>query len=154
VFTARELSDALIRTITGPMWHGPALAEVLKGVSREQASERPISSAHTIAELVAHITTWADVPRQRLAGQARLDVGTAEDWPTVPATSDAAWRDAVARMESSYRALARDVAALDEKALDAKVPGHDYTVRVMLHGVIEHGTYHGGQIALLRKALG
>ena len=72
----------------------------------------------------------------------------------MPTTSDGAWRDAVERMESSYRTLARDVAALDEKALDAKVPGHDYTVRVMLHGVIEHGTYHGGQIALLKKALG
>jgi hypothetical protein len=23
----------------------------------------------------------------------------------------------------------------------------------MLHGVIEHGTYHGGQIAILKRAL-
>ncbi len=29
-----------------------------------------------------------------------------------------------------------------------------YSVDVLLHGVIEHGTYHGGQIMMLRKALG
>jgi hypothetical protein len=27
----------------------------------------------------------------------------------------------------------------------------DYSVDVLLHGIIEHGTYHGGQIALLKK---
>ena len=119
------------------MWHGPALAEVLNGVTATEASARPIASAHSIWELVAHITTWADVPRARLAGQPRLDVRPDEDWPPVPSSNDGAWR-----------------AALDDVALDSKVPGHDYTVRAMLHGVIEHGTYHGGQIALLRKALG
>jgi uncharacterized damage-inducible protein DinB len=136
------------------MWHGPALAEVLNGVTATEASARPIASAHSIWELVAHITTWADVPRARLAGQPRLDVRPDEDWPPVPSSNDGAWRAALERMEASYRTLARDVAALDDVALDSKVPGHDYTVRAMLHGVIEHGTYHGGQIALLRKALG
>ena len=31
------------------------------------------------------------------------------------------------------------------------VTGLDYTVETLLHGVVEHGTYHGGQIALLKK---
>jgi len=33
------------------------------------------------------------------------------------------------------------------------VSGADYSVSNLLHGVIEHGTYHGGQIALLKRAL-
>jgi len=33
------------------------------------------------------------------------------------------------------------------------VPGLDYSVSNLLHGVIEHATYHGGQIALLKRAL-
>lgn len=33
------------------------------------------------------------------------------------------------------------------------MPGLDYTVSNLLHGVIKHGTYHGGQIALLKRAI-
>jgi uncharacterized damage-inducible protein DinB len=41
---------------------------------------------------------------------------------------------------------------LDEARLSEKIPGLEYSVDVLLHGVVEHGTYHGGQIALLKKA--
>ncbi len=34
----------------------------------------------------------------------------------------------------------------------AMVTGQDYIVFDLLHGVVEHGTYHGGQSALLEKA--
>jgi uncharacterized damage-inducible protein DinB len=56
-------------------------------------------------------------------------------------------------MSESYRGLAQDVRKLDDAAIDAMVPGLEYTMSNLLHGVIEHGTYHGGQIALLKKAL-
>jgi hypothetical protein len=32
------------------------------------------------------------------------------------------------------------------------VPGTEYSVYFMLHGVIQHDLYHAGQIALLKKA--
>jgi uncharacterized damage-inducible protein DinB len=152
--SARDLGDAIVRTVTGPMWHGPALDEVLRGVTHQQAAARPIPAGHTIWELVAHLTTWAEVPRARLAGQPRTDVGADEDWPRPPTPSAAAWTDALERLREAHRALAQAVRVLDDAALEQTVPGHDYTVRTMLHGVIEHGTYHGGQIALLRKAIG
>ena len=40
---------------------------------------------------------------------------------------------------------------MSDDQLEAKVAGHDYTIRDMLDGVVEHGTYHGGQIAVLKK---
>ena len=148
------LADRIVRTITGPMWHGPALAEVLHGVDHEQAARRPIASAHTIWELVLHVITWVDVPRVRLGGVPRKDIATNEDWPAMPAPSASAWRAVLARLEERHRVLAAEVAALTDAQLDEKVAGHDYAIRDMLHGVIEHGSYHGGQIALLRKQLG
>jgi hypothetical protein len=33
------------------------------------------------------------------------------------------------------------------------VVGQEYTVQVMLDGVVDHATYHGGQLALFQKAL-
>ena len=149
---ATRLAEALVRTVHGPMWHGPSLGDLLKDVDPEQASTRAVPAGHSIWELVLHIITWAEVPRARLAGDPRKNVRPEEDWPRPPHPSSTAWKEAVARLDAAHRALASDVAALDSAALDRAVPGHDYSVREMLHGVIEHGTYHGGQIALLKKA--
>jgi uncharacterized damage-inducible protein DinB len=148
---ARLLADRIVRTFTGPMWHGPALSEVLRGVTYEQAARRPEPSAHTIWELVLHVITWVDVPHQRLGGTPRTSVGDDEDWPRPPAASEAAWHASVAQLEERHRALAGAVKPMSDEHLDEKVVGEEYTIGEMLHGVVEHGVYHGGQIALLKK---
>lgn len=151
--TARLLANHIKRTVRGPMWHGPALAEVLAGVSHDQAAARPIAGAHSIWELVHHVTAWAEIARARLHGERIGDPAADEDWPPVTARGASDWASATERLLESHRELARDVRELDAAALQTKVAGLDYTVSNLLHGVIEHGTYHGGQIALLKKAL-
>jgi uncharacterized damage-inducible protein DinB len=145
------LADRIVRAFTGPMWHGPAVAEILAGVSHEQAIRRPIPNAHSIWELTLHIGTWVDIPKQRLGGMARKNVPTDEDWPAPPALSADAWRAAVAKLEEQHRGLATKVRTLTDEQLAAKAVGEEYTVLEMLNGVVEHSTYHGGQIALLKK---
>lgn len=68
-------------------------------------------------------------------------------------TSIEAWSDAQMRLTEAYERLAQKAEGLDDATLDANVPGHDYDVREMLVGVVEHGVYHGGQIGLLKRAL-
>jgi uncharacterized damage-inducible protein DinB len=145
---ASRLANHLERTVIGPMWHGPALLHVLDGVDETRARARPIPSAHSIWEIVLHVTAWADIARQRLKGEATADPPTEKDWPPVAGE----WPAAVKRLEESHRALAADVRLLDDAALEAKVTGLDYPIGILLDGVVEHGTYHGGQIVLLRKA--
>jgi uncharacterized damage-inducible protein DinB len=148
-----ELSDHLLRTVAGPMWHGPSLAELLAGVSHEQAARRPIPGAHTIWELVLHISVWAEIARARLRGERIGDPPPEQDWPPMGAPTADRWAAATGRLQESHRALATDVRAFeDETLLRRQVQGLDYTVSTLLHGVIEHGTYHGGQIAVLKRA--
>ena len=134
------------------MWHGPALRQVLDGVTQDQAAARPLPAMHTIWELVLHVTAWADIGRARLAGERLGDPPVDVDWPPVESTSAEAWQAAVQRLAESHRQLADAVRELSDDALDAKVATLEYTVGAMLHGIIEHGTYHGGQIMLLRRA--
>ena len=150
----RQLANHIKRTVTGPMWHGPALDAVLDGVTHELAVRHPFAGAHSIWELVLHVTVWADVARARLGGGPVDDPTPAEDWPAVADTTASAWTAAIERMRDSYRALAADVKQLDDARLADTITGLDYTVSNLLHGVIEHGTYHGGQIAMLKKRLG
>ncbi|MES3034732.1 MAG: DinB family protein [Gemmatimonadota bacterium] len=148
-----RIAIAIQRTVTGPVWHGTPLAELLHGVSAVDASARPIAGAHTIWELVLHLTAWARIVEQRVPLLPVPEATDAEDWPAMPASpTPRAWNATLARLGEAHESLARRTAALDPSALDRRVPSRDYTLRDMLHGVPEHGAYHGGQIALLRRA--
>jgi len=160
---ATRLANHIERTVTGPMWHGPALAEVLDGVDATRAQARPIAGAHSIWEIVRHVTAWAEIARQRIHGEALGDPAPEQDWPPAPSSgsdlqfrsdpaSDPAWAQDLERLKESHRRLAADVRLLDDAALDARVKNLEYPVGILLDGVVEHGTYHGGQIALLKKA--
>jgi uncharacterized damage-inducible protein DinB len=149
---ARHLGSSLERVVTGPMWHGPALANVLDGVTADRAAARPIAGAHTIWEIVLHIIAWAEIARARVKGESTGDPTPEQDWPPVTATDAAAWARALDRLGACHRELAADVRALDDGRLDQKVANLDYSIDLLLHGIVEHGTYHGGQIALLKKS--
>lgn len=153
----RALAEAVGATVTGPMWHGPALREAVEGLTAEQAAEHPIEGAHSIWELVLHVGAWADIARERIvagSAEANAEVRPERNFPPVPEVSDRAWSAAVRGMEERYEALAATVAVLDRTGLARGVGGGTTTVEVMVRGVVEHGVYHGGQIALLRRALG
>jgi uncharacterized damage-inducible protein DinB len=156
---AAQLSNHIKRAVAGPMWHGPSLDELLANVSSDQAAARPIPGAHSIWEIVLHVTAWAEIALARLHGQRNGDPAPDEDWPPVSGSdsksgSDAAadWHAALDRLRENI-ALATDTRRLEPSAFEDKVAGADYLVSNLLHGVIEHATYHGGQIALLKRAL-
>lgn len=135
------------------MWHGPSLMDLVGDVSAAQAAERPIAGAHSIWELVLHMTAWTEITRERLVGSAKADPTPEEDWPPLNDRSPEAWRATVERMKDAHRELAADVAKLGDSDLIGRVPGKDHAVLTMVHGVVEHDAYHGGQIAILKKAL-
>ncbi len=146
-----RLAKQIERTVTGPMWHGPALAQALESVTHEAAAARPIAAAHTIWEIVRHVTTWAEIARERLRGESLGDPSTERDWPPVDATGLDDWRVAVEQMAFAHRMLAADVRDMTDEAFDAKVKDLDYPVGILLDGVVAHGVYHAGQIVLLKK---
>ena len=135
------------------MWHGPALADLVGDVSADDAAAHPVPSAHSIWELVLHITAWTEIVRERLVSTSAVEATAEQDWPPVNDQSAEAWREAVERMKAAHRELAADVAALDDSRLIGRVPGREHNMLAMVHGVIEHDAYHGGQIAVLKRAV-
>src|SRR5437899_2875155 len=95
--TAALVANHIKRTVTGPVWHGSALDELLKDVTQDQAAARPIAGAHTIWEIVLHVTAWAEISRARIHGERSADPSPAEDWPPVGATDADEWRTALER---------------------------------------------------------
>jgi uncharacterized damage-inducible protein DinB len=154
---ATRLANHIERTVIGPMWHGPALIDVLDGIDAARARARPIAGAHSIWEIVLHVTAWAGIARQRIHGESLGDPTPEQDWPPMPGSdlqsrSHPDWAQALERLKESHRLLAADVRPMDDAAREAKVKTLAYPVGILLDGVVEHGTYHGGQIALLKRA--
>ena len=146
------ITAQLQQVYDGDAWHGPSLRAILIGVTAEQASQRPVPRAHSLCELVLHITTWEDVVRRRIAGET-VSLSPEEDFPSVSDTSKAAWRRVLERLEDVNGQLRAAMQSFSEKRLDDKVPGKPYDFRTMLYGVAQHQTYHAGQIALLKRAV-
>ena len=46
---SKRIADQLHRAYAGAAWHGPALRQVLRGVSAKQASARPIADRPWLA---------------------------------------------------------------------------------------------------------
>lgn len=149
--TAR-ISDQLKRAFEGGAWHGPAVREVLKGVTAAQAAQKPILRAHSIWELVLHIAVWENAVKKWLSGGLSFKVSDEEDWQTVKDTGDAAWKKALENLEKGHMELRETISRLSDADLDRVLKEPKPTVYDLLHGVIQHDLYHAGQIAVLKKA--
>src|SRR2546422_9999130 len=103
---ATRLARHIERTVTGPMWHGPSLAQALESVTHDGAAARPIAGAHSIWEIVRHVTTWAEIARERLHGESLGDPTSERDWPPVTATALDDWRMAIEQLGFTHRMLA------------------------------------------------
>ena len=145
------IADQLKVAFDGEAWHGPALMEILDGVDAAAAATHPIPAAHSIWELVLHLATWERVIAQRIQGE-ELMPSNDENFPQVRQATDSAWREAVQTLRKTHAELIQLASAMKKVQLNDRVPGKDYDLRFMLTGAVQHAAYHGGQIALLKKA--
>jgi len=148
-----RIADQLRRAFYGEAWHGDSLFEILRGVTAAQASARPVKNAHSIWELVLHITAWDGAVRRRMTGVA-VALSDQENFPPVIDTSDAAWSRTLEHARRVHDDLIDAVSKFPDARLADQVPGKQgahYNFYYMLHGVAQHELYHAGQIALLKK---
>jgi hypothetical protein len=147
-----RIAKQLEKTFTGRAWHGPAVEEVLQGVTAEVAAA-PSPGDHTIWQIVEHMTFWEDTARRWLAGD-RTRPEDEDSWKPVTDTSEPAWQATLERQRKAHAAMLAQVAKLDDGRLSEKLFDDMPSVYAILHGVVQHNVYHAGQIAVLRKAVG
>jgi len=131
-------------------WHGPGLTKILTGVDSSTAARQPYPDYRSIWELVLHISKWEEVFCLRLEGH-EIHEPAEGDWPQVSDKSEPAWQEALRFLDRMHNRLIATVSELNEEHLAGIVPGKDYTIRFMLHGIVRHHVYHSGQIALLKR---
>jgi uncharacterized damage-inducible protein DinB len=154
------LSEQVRLAHTGPAWHGTALAENLEGINAEQAASRALPGAHSIWEIVLHLTGWTGEVTRRLQGGQPAEPAEG-DWPEVGRVSEEAWSRARAALGEAHARLAAAVERFPAARWSERVGGErdaplgtGVSYAAMVAGLLQHDGYHGGQVGLLRKALG
>jgi uncharacterized damage-inducible protein DinB len=148
---AARIAEQLRCAFEGSAWHGPAVLELLSDVDASTAVAHSLPDVHSIWELVLHIAAWDDAVNRRIVSGQAVTLNDAEDFPPVRDKSAAAWKQAIALLKKTHKKLLKTVEALPDARLNHRVPGKNYNVYFMLHGVTQHELYHAGQIAILKK---
>ena len=147
-----RLEEQLRLSFEGGAWHGPSVLEALDGVSADLASAHPIAGAHSIWELVLHLTGTYRLVLRRLEGDAR-PLRADEDWPGLPSPTETNWRAAVEELGRVNAQLRRVVSSFRDDRLDEPIVEQPpYSAYVQFIGTTQHDLYHAGQIVLLKRA--
>jgi uncharacterized damage-inducible protein DinB len=152
-----RIIDELQREHEGDPWHGSPLNAILEGIDAAHAAARPIPAAHSIWELVLHMTSWKNETARRIRGAVAC-MPIEGDWPEVGDSTEERWQAALERLEVAHEDLVAAVKELPEAKLyeptndTRSAPlGTGVSHYVLLHGIVQHDVYHAGQIALLKK---
>lgn len=149
--TAR-IADMFKETFEGKPYYGPSVLASLEHVRAETAA-RKTARAHSIWELVRHLTAELDYARALLQGTAEPWIEGETTWRTVGNTSAAAWRESIEDLKQANRTLVDAIKHLDDSILSQKAAAVDRPYYLILHGTMQHNIYHSAQISLLSRQI-
>lgn len=146
-----RIKDLLNASFHGGAWHGPSVLELTKGISAKEAAFK-IADAHTIAELIYHITSWRIFVLKRLQGDSTYNIeDDKKNWGNFDKIDQFELETLMMEMTLSQDELIRELELITDAFLEEIVPGSEYTYYTLIHGIIHHDVYHSGQIAILKK---
>ena len=148
-----HIAEGIKSTFEGTGWYGDSLEVILQGVTAEQAHAHPVANAHSIWELVLHVSVWAQAAIDALSGVpiGKYPWPPERDFPPVADFSEAAWQQAVSGLFTVHQKLWQAIEKFEDHRLEEKVPGRSYSFYQLFLGWSQHAVYHAGQIALLKK---
>jgi uncharacterized damage-inducible protein DinB len=151
----------LVELLYGKYAHANPVA-CIEDVSFDLAGRRAENLPHSIWQLVSHVNYWMDYELRRIrAENPPYPAHAAESWPATAApANESEWKKSIAQ----FKELLEKLAALAQSApevLAREVPAthldhtkHSSSLHAVLWQTLVHNSYHVGQIAQLRRALG
>ncbi len=152
-----NLVDELQKAYNGDTWHGQNILSLLLQANPEKVFTHPIPNAHSIAELVLHLTAWTEEVLDRINGKLAKEPSRG-DWPVPVEMSTTEWTEILNHFKLVNQKLievandfmpdnwSNEVRDNRNHALGTGVNNAQ-----LINGLIQHHAYHAGQIALLLK---
>ena len=154
----RKETDYFITSIhsilDGQPWYGEPAMKILQGVGSSKVYKKPNDNSHSLIELLYHMVTWTEFTLKRLEQKEEKDMAAFEklDWREIN-PEEHTWEKGMAQFKVTHDLIIDLLGTKDDEFLAEKVEYRDYNFRFLLHGIIQHDTYHLGQIVYLNKLL-
>jgi uncharacterized damage-inducible protein DinB len=151
----------LIELLYGQGAHANTLG-CIEDVSFELAGHRAPGFSHSIWQQVCHMNFWMAYELKRIRGEAPVyPAHASESWPADPAPlTPTDWNETVARFRNNLAKLAMladsppDVLAREVSAMHPAHTKLSSSLLAVLWQTVVHNSYHIGQVAALRRAVG
>lgn len=137
----------------GNCWLDYNAENVINRISAQQALAKAYEGGNTIWQLVNHVAYWRTRVGNRLVyGKDIAPAG--ENFYLPEDHSEQSWQQSRNAFQASYEYIYQAILNFDETQLDEKAEGYDGTYYTQIIGLIEHDSFHLGQIVLLARAQG
>ncbi len=144
------IEKVLDHALSGKAAH-VATEKVFDGLDWKLAGTRPEGAAHSIFQILNHLTFWQDWVVKWLAGQKpAVPRHASGGWPGGESPSNKKEWDAALR---GFKKGLEDLRRAPQKA-DLLAKRGKSSPLEMLHAVASHNSYHLGQVVALRQILG
>jgi uncharacterized damage-inducible protein DinB len=152
-----HLPKELENAFHGQPWHGKSSLEIIEASDPAKVFSHWIPNAHSIAELVLHLTVWTEEAIERLQGKEAKEP-LRGDWPAVSGTDLATWQRMLADFKMAHQNLLEHIQNFQVDQWEKVVVDYREEIDVssgsyseLVNGIIQHLAYHSGQISLLQK---
>ncbi len=153
--TSEQIKCDLEQVLSGQPWYGEPIYRIIERVTFEAAYEKPIHSAHNIAEIVLHMLSWTEEVMDRMNGMV-AQLPSSGNWPDPGKPDEEKWQNYVNDLKLVNVNLLGIIQKLEEEQWnelinDTRNDEPVTTYKELIHNFIQHQVYHAGQIALLNK---
>ncbi|NMH28023.1 DinB family protein [Flavobacterium silvaticum] len=146
-FLARQFESLF----DGNPWLDNTIMATLKDVSADKASAQPKTVPNSIWQIVHHMACWRQHVLTRIKGD-QLQSPQDNFFSPVIDTSAKAWQtalDNLAKTQEEWLSFLEH--QYDDDKASEKYKGTSYSVRDVIHGILQHDSYHLGQLVWLVK---
>ena len=156
--TIKSIIDQFKNIHFGRNWFGQSYKVKLDDLDDSLYFERPQEDVHSVAELIAHGTSWRkDAVLKINTGKGELTETSEDDWPTIDRLKEKGWdsiyKEYIDSVQLFIRALEnKDDTFLGEEYSDPEFGG-TFPYSFTIIGIVQHDLYHLGQIGLVAKML-
>lgn len=149
----KELIKDLVVIQEEKSWIGTNFNRQINGLSEEEFFHQP-TELHSIAEIIAHLTTWRKEAVLKLkTGKGSITDSDPSNWQSPESLRQVGKNQIMADYRESLEQLIqvlhlKNDAFLKETYFDTDFKGY-YPYRFLLKGILHHDLYHLGQIGLI-----
>lgn len=147
---SKALEKLARRALSGKGAH-VATKDVFSGVAWQAAGSKPRGVSHSLYQLLKHMSYWQDWVVAWLEGRSpAAPLHASGSWPAEAAPSGRPeWDAAVRQFRRGLGQLERACRGADLSSRRGRKSRLE-----MIHAIAAHGSYHAGQVVILRHLLG